>query len=664
MLDSSALSQLSELKANIRADKDIQPGTVRGSQGRFGFVNLDDGREAFLPPDSMARVLPGDRVEVALTENEKNKGKWNAELEKLLESKLTTVFGRYLIRGKGHFVATDMPQFNRWLFIPPKARGKAQEGDFLECHITRHPFSDGKAQVSITEILGKETDPGIEHKITVRKHQLPDQWRDAEQAQTKTIEDATLDLSHLTDLTALPLVTIDAETTQDMDDAVHAEANEQGWLLTVAIADPSSAIAAASPLDKAAWERANTAYLPGRAITMLPESLSHHRFSLVAGATRSALVCQLQVTPEGEISRYQFSEAAIRSHHKLSYDAVATFLENDDTKAVPDDAHTNLQALDACAQALNQYRAKHMLLMEEREDFELQLDENGRIANIVCQPRNRAQQLVEESMLATNRSAGDFFANQAKNPQQCDGIFSAHAGLREERLAGIKDIIAKELPELVDLDLQSREGYQQLVQTLQNSDQPDQRNFLQALRLMLQAGQLTHSAKPHVGLGMTYYATVTSPIRRYNDLHNHRAIKALLAGEHLAPFSDESLAQLQERIGRTRASARDLEQWLICHYMEQQKLQEKLAGKPQALAGKVARVTSNGLSIQLSDTGINGFACLDSKVYKFNAERMTLTRQSEESEAHTLRLGQTVTVTLKGINFDKKQIDFELLTDD
>lgn len=129
MLDTNSLSQLSQLKSAIRAEKDLAEGVVRGSQGRFGFVTLDDGREAFLPPDEMAKVLPGDRVEVSLNGNDDpNSSKLDAELEKLIKSEKKALVGRYVVRGKGHFFAVDMPQLNRWIFIPPKSGAKPKKG--------------------------------------------------------------------------------------------------------------------------------------------------------------------------------------------------------------------------------------------------------------------------------------------------------------------------------------------------------------------------------------------------------------------------------------------------------------------------------------------------------------------------------------------------------
>lgn len=652
MLDLNALSQLNQLKESIRSDKNLAEGTVRGSQGRFGFVTLDDGREAFLAPDEMARVLPGDRVEVSVTEKKDNpdSNKIEVELDKLLTSSTKTVIGQYLVRGKGHFIAIDMPQLNRWIFLPPKARGKAKEGDFLVCRITRHPFEDGKGQAKVVEILGKPGDVGIEHKVVCHKHSLPTQWNKEEQAQLDTIRQQPLtalnDYDSREKVQDTLFVTIDSATTKDMDDALSVEANDQGWLLKVAIADPTSSIPKGSALDKAAHKRANTAYLPGQAITMLPEELSHNAYSLMPGEDRPALLCQMQISQRGSIESTQFEFAIVRSAHKLSYETVAAFLENDQQDAVPEDSHALLKVLLECSQALNNYRREHMLLMEERDDYDLILNDHKHISDIKRQGRNLAQQIVEESMLATNRSAGDFFARHANS-----GIYSSHKGFRSERLDNIRKVIAEDFPELAELDLLSLNGYRELINALHHK--PEAAPQLAAFRLMLQAGVLTTEASPHLGLAMQHYTTVTSPIRRYNDFHNHRALRTILEGgdtSKIAP-SEEELNEMQKRIGTTRAASRDLEQWLYCLFVEEFKQKHP----EQVLNATVFRVTSQGVTVKLTDWGINGFVKLDPKAFKFDPDRMTL-----KGEEQGFILDQAVQVLVERVDLDKKRINFKL----
>ncbi|MBU3071468.1 VacB/RNase II family 3'-5' exoribonuclease [Aestuariicella sp. G3-2] len=652
MLDLNALSQLNQLKESIRSDKNLAEGTVRGSQGRFGFVTLDDGREAFLAPDEMARVLPGDRVEVSVTEKKDNpdSNKIEVELDKLLSSTTKTLIGQYLVRGKGHFIAIDMPQLNRWIFLPPKARGKAKEGDFLVCRLTRHPFEDGKGQAKVVEILGKPGDAGIEHKVVCHKHNLPTQWNKEEQAQLDTICQQPLtalsDYDSRAKVQETLFVTIDSATTKDMDDALSVEANDQGWLLKVAIADPTSSIPKGSALDKAAHKRANTAYLPGQAITMLPEELSHNAYSLMPGEDRPALLCQMQISQSGSIDSTQFEFAIVRSAHKLSYETVAAFLENDQQDAVPEDSHALLKVLLECSQALNNYRREHMLLMEERDDYDLILNDQKHIADIKRQSRNLAQQIVEESMLATNRSAGDFFASHANS-----GIYSSHKGFRSERLDNIRKVIAEDFPELAELDLLSLNGYRELINALHHK--PEAAPQLAAFRLMLQAGVLTTEASPHLGLAMQHYTTVTSPIRRYNDFYNHRALRTILEGgdaSKIAP-SEEELNEMQKRIGTTRAASRDLEQWLYCLFVEEFKQKHP----EQVLNATVFRVTSQGVTVKLTDWGINGFVKLDPKAFKFDPDRMTL-----KGEEQNFVLDQPMQVLIDRVDLDKKRINFKL----
>src|SRR5680860_1547324 len=120
MFNADALNQLRQLRSDIEESKVVFPGTVKATNGRFGFVALDEGRDVFLPPEEMLKVLPGDRVNV--TEQEVDKGKIQGVVDGLIESKLSTFVGRYLVKGKGHFVVPETPGINRWIFVPPKER--------------------------------------------------------------------------------------------------------------------------------------------------------------------------------------------------------------------------------------------------------------------------------------------------------------------------------------------------------------------------------------------------------------------------------------------------------------------------------------------------------------------------------------------------------------
>ena len=645
MLKNDAMSQLAQLKNSIRETRDIAQGTVRGTSGRFGFVVLDDGREAFLPPDAMQRVFPGDRVEVEVKDAGKGKGssKLEAELEKLISSELTEFVGQYVVRGQGHFAQPDMPQFNRWIFLPPKHRGKAADGDFLRCKITRHPFEfEGKAQAKVIERIGDLSQLGIEHTYTVARFDLPQGWSDAELAEAQSVAAALPELgAEREDMTALPFVTIDSLETQDMDDALYAERRDNGWTLFAAIADPGSLIASGSALDRAALARAQTVYLPGESLTMLPPELSHTSFSLVAGELRPALVCRMNIAADGSISAYDFTEAMIRSRQKLSYEGVAAH-----TLGQTSDIDPELQPLIAIlfelAQARLSHRRAHALVMQEQPDYALVLNDQRKIERIEKRERNNGQMIVEEAMLATNCCAGEILAKHS------GGLISSHGGLREERLDDARTLVAESAPALADSDISSLAGYRELISTL--TQDPSQAANQSALRRMLRPGELSGDDLPHLGMGLRHYATVTSPIRRYNDFHNHRVLKAIARNTATEAFPAAALESLRAQLQQGRQASRQMEQWLACQFMA-----DKLE---QTFEGQVVLINSQGLGVRLDDNGINGFVLLRTKTRKPVFDQLHLTMTLDDQSFH---LDQTITVKVTGVDLERRRLELGLI---
>lgn len=413
MLNKDTLSQLAQLKTVLVAQKDSLQGVVRSTTKRFGFVRLEDGRDAFLDPEQMMRVLPDDKVELQVVTNSKDQ--LEARLEKLIHSPLKEFVGRYVSKGNNNFVEPDVANFNRWLFIPPQERKGLSEGDLIHCSIARHPFNDSKAQVHIINRLGKADEPGVEARYAIAKYKLANEWVPTAQAQANSINWQHLTFAEdVLDLTHLPFVTIDSENTRDMDDAIYIVKNDSGWELITAIADPSKQIEIDSPLEISARVRASTVYLLGQTITMLPSELSHDTYSLIPDSKRAVLICRVQIASSGEISGYSFAEAQICSRHKLSYQAVADDLNGvkslaDAGFAVGAEINSLLAELQSFAQTRAAYRQEHALVMDEKADYFFILNDQKKIDHVDKRERNIAHRMIEEAMLATNICAGQLF---------------------------------------------------------------------------------------------------------------------------------------------------------------------------------------------------------------------------------------------------------------
>ncbi|MFA7555240.1 MAG: VacB/RNase II family 3'-5' exoribonuclease [Spongiibacteraceae bacterium] len=643
MLDNSTLSQLKQLKQEIVDSKEYAEGIVKGTQRKFGFIVLDDGREIYLNPEEMQKVLPGDRVKILIvteqdkTKNKDSKAKTSAALQALLHSPLNEFTGRYIIKGQGHFVEPDLPYLNRWIFIPPAARQNAQAGDYVRCKISRHPYPKAKPQAKILEVIGAAEQIGIEADYVISKFQLAPEWPDNWQDSL-----LSLDTADRTDLTATSFITIDAASTQDMDDALYAQPTEKGWQLQVAIADPSALIAPDSTLDKLAKQRATSSYLPGKAIAMLPEELANNLCSLTPDQVRAALICQIDILKDGSIESFKFFEAIIRSHGKLTYNDVSAFLDPATSSPTSCSPHsTTLSALHALSNALLENRTECNLVIPNRQDYRMILNAQRKLERIELQHKNCANQLVEECMIAANRCAAEILGEQ--------GVFISHPGFRPERLADVRKLAEEQLG-LTDIDFSTPDGYRQLMKSI--DDDALEFPLRAVLSRLLARSRLSTQRLPHQGMGLSAYTTFTSPIRKYSDLVVHRLIKAKLqtaATEHTPACSEDDLAIIQQGQDNARQARMQMEQWLKCDFIQ------PMIG--QQLSGHVSQINSNGFTVRLDQYLIEGFVetrLLNDK-YSFDPMRLRLS-----SKNLTIELEQAIDVIIKDVDSNRRSISFTL----
>ncbi|WP_163835176.1 ribonuclease R family protein [Spartinivicinus ruber] len=646
MLSNDSLAQLKQLKQQLKAQKKLFQGKVKDSPLKTATILLDDGRQALLPAEESQKVLPHDQVKVTLT------GKGNqltAEVEELVRSDFKEFTGKIVVKGKAVFVDPDYGRMNRWIFIPPKQRGKAQAGDYVRCRLTQHPIKDGKPQAEVLNVIGSDKKAGIEASYVINKYQLQDTWPEAVQQQVEQIL-ATSTRDKVTeqhrDLTTVPFVTIDSATTQDMDDALFAEASQEGWRVLIAIADPASWVEPGTPIDLAASERGMSVYLPSCTLTMLPEVLSNDRCSLVANQERLALVCEMQLTANGVIASYQFFQAVICSKAKLSYESVSEYIDQGNKMALGEDNEQLVSTIDslyAVQQALSQYREKHAVSFENKPDYHLVLNEQQKIASIEKQQRLSAHKLVEECMVAANRSAAQFIKEKAAN----SGIYITNAGIRKERQDDVAKLLEQQLPKFDCTQLAGPMGYRQVLLTLNNhaTEVP----VKSILSRQLERSLFSNEPLPHAGMGFDVYTTFTSPIRKYNDLLMHRLIKALLLNDSVEPMANKVLEQLQQQQYRIRQATNEMEQWLICQF-----LQDKT---DEVFQGKVVQLNGFGFTVRLDGNGAEGFVDTRKLPQKYSFDPLYQTLTSEDQR---FTLDQAVNVQLGQVDTKRRSIRFTL----
>ncbi|WP_108125521.1 VacB/RNase II family 3'-5' exoribonuclease [Saccharospirillum mangrovi] len=635
MLDANALAQLQSLKSDIQSSQPRLSGRVKGTGRSFGFVVGDDGLEYFLPPEGMARVFPGDKVTFLV--EQQGDGKVRASLEALEESALDVFVGRYVERGKAQGVEPEDAGHAKWLFVPPKKTADAQSGQWVKARVTRHPWETGKAQAEIEGILGAENEAGTWHRLAIEKYQLVSEFSAEELAAADALDANLIEqlADTRSDLTDLPFVTIDGATTRDMDDALFAEEIDTGWLLHVAIADPSAWFETNSALDNAARKRLTTTYLPGQPLDMLPKRLAEDLCSLVPDAVRLALVFHLHVDRDGTLSKLAITPARIRSTAKLSYTDVSRWLDGEEP--IPAQ-HWHLETLRACSNALNTWRQNEALVMADRPDYRIRVDEQLAVTCVDREDRTTAHALVEESMLATNRIAAAWLADDR-------ALFMTHPGFRGEREEELKGLLRECAPSVADEDGNQLDGYRRILRAARDcTDFPLQK----VLQKRLERGLWTAQAAPHFGLGFEQYTTVTSPIRKYSDLTVHRLIKAKLNDEAFA-IDNALVDTLNDRLGASRKAANEVDNHLRLQWLAQLSEQQP----EQTWAATIVHINAGGLIVQLDDNGASGFVDLRSGEEKFSYDAL---RMLMKSETRQFVLDQALTVRIQANDGQKLEL--------
>ena len=124
------------------------------------------------------------------------------------------------------------------------------------------------------------------------------------------------------DRTDLPFVTLDPASSTDLDQAFAIESDGPDLRLRYAIADVAWFVEDGGPIDREAWRRGTTQYLPDGKAGLYPPVLSEGAASLLPDGPRPAVVFSVRIAQDGAVRLDGAERAIIRSRAKLAYDKV------------------------------------------------------------------------------------------------------------------------------------------------------------------------------------------------------------------------------------------------------------------------------------------------------------------------------------------------------
>lgn len=495
----------------------------------------------------------------------------------------------------------------------------------------------------IGEVLGSANHPRAASIISLYAHNIPLGFSSEELREAAELELPKLS-KYRKDIRDIPLLTIDPDDAKDFDDAIYARPddtgkNPGGHVVWVAIADVSAYVRPNSALDKGAFKRGNSVYLPDRVEPMLPEELSADLCSLRPHEDRACLAVRMRFNAEGDKLDHKFVRGLMRSHARLTYSQAQTVFKPEDGEMAPEAAPVEdiLRDIFAAYTSVNIARERRGPLEIEVPERQVRVDEKGNVASIEVRERFDAHKLVEEFMIQANVAAA-----QALDSKSAELIYRVHEAPGHDKLQGLSDFLPALNLKWSMGERVTPKRFNRLIERAREDDLAETVS-MSVLRTQMRAYYGPKNGG-HFGLNLTHYAHFTSPIRRYADLIVHRAlIGAFNLGTDGSTTEEISrLKEISEHISdterRAMAAERDSKDRYIASY-----LQDRIDAE---FEGRIAGVTRAGLFVQLNETGADGFIPISS----LGVERHVFDEKSKcligTDTGGTYKFGRRVTVRL------------------
>lgn len=635
----------------------------------FGFI-IPDVREVvndveesdvFVPGPNLDTAMHGDRVVARVTESQDPNRSREGEIIRILERANEKIVGTFESSKMFGFVTPDNTKLTQDVFVPKKEFHGAKTGDKVVVKVTKWPHRHRNAEGTIVEVLGKVGEPGVDVLSVMRQYDLSEEFPEDVQAAADAVEEnpAPEEYEGRADRRNLPIVTVDGEDSKDLDDGVYAKKNADGsFFLGVYIADVSWYVREGEPLDREAYNRGTSVYLVDRVIPMLPKELSNGICSLNQGVDRLSMACEMQISPEGEITSYEILPTVIHVHRRLTYNIVNKVLVDKAEPFVSDNADIKdmLETLEELRGVLKAKRHRRGSIDFDLPEVKVKLDEKGHPIALIKREGSLAESIIEECMLAANETVARHMDNK-----HLPFMYRVHEQPTEEKIERLNSLLGAfglfvhtdEAGKVKPIDVQH------VLEKVEGK--PEERIVSTVALRSMQQARYSELSLGHFGLAARYYTHFTSPIRRYPDLIVHRLLRETFAtgtmpGERQAKLRS-ILPEIAEHASAQERMATEAER----ETTDMKKIEYMKQFVGETFKGIISGVTAFGIFVEL-DNGVEGLvhvSTMTNDFYDYVEEQYAMIGQRTQK---AYRLGDEVEVILVRANVEERNIDF-VLTD-
>ncbi|TPM41632.1 RNB domain-containing ribonuclease [Mesorhizobium sp. B2-3-4] len=375
------------------------------------------------------------------------------------------------------------------------------------------------------------------------------------------------------DRTAMPFVTLDPASSTDLDQAFSIEASANDLLLHYAIADVAWFVEDGDAIDREAWTRGETFYLPDGKAGLYPPVIAEGAASLLPDGPHPAVIFTVRVAPDGAVKLDGAERAIVQSRAKLAYDSVKA-----------SDVPAGFAEM-ARRMAANEKRRGASRVDPPEQEVERLADGTYRLA---FRPLLQSEQDNAALSLAANMAIADTMLAHHT------GLFRVMSGpddFKVQRLRSAAQALGLSWPASTSL-----RDYQR---TLDPAD-PQQA----ALMLEIRHASPGASYQPykdgvvpwHEAMAATY-AHSTAPLRRLADRYVVRCTLAIANGQAVPQAVTEAFARLPKAMGRAESRASQINHAAID--LAEAVMLEGREG--DTFKAAVTDFTDHGVRVQLAD---------------------------------------------------------------
>jgi ribonuclease R len=462
------------------------------------------------------------------------------------------------------------------------------------------------------------------------------------------------------DLTGLPTFTIDPVTARDYDDAISARRDDDGTIrIWVHIADVSAYVRPGSALEREAYRRATSVYVPGAVEPMLPQALSNDACSLVPGADRNAVTVEMQMAG-ADVRSVAFHRSLVRSDARLTYEQVDRVYAGEERAEDPWGGPLAL-AREVAAALRDRRLAAGALAVESREPV-FEFDDRGDVVAVRFEEQTESHSTIEQLMVLANEQVAGYLADR-KLPT----LYRVHERPEPQSVKWLAeqletlDVPTPPLPANMSPQ-QAADAVGEIsrlvVQHVERTGRGRDPLTSLVLRSLKQAFYSPRNVG-HAGLHSARYCHFTSPIRRYPDLVAHRALLSSLGADDVAPRASDLDEAGEDSSAREREAMkieRDADDVCLAFLLER-RLHE--AGWDERFEGEIVSLVGGGAFVRFGDEGFEGFLpvrLLRGDWWQLNEHATMLVG---ERSGNRLRLGDPVDVQVRSVEAPRGRVDLE-----